>query len=294
MRDLNEFTITAEVLRRIENTPDPRLHEILASAIRHLHDFARETKLTEAEWMEGIKFLTRTGHMCSDVRQEFVLLSDTLGLSMLVVAQNHSRPAEATEQTVFGPFHVEGAPVLATHGSNLARGVEGEPLFVRAEVVSPDGPVADAVVDVWQADAEGFYDVQSPDWSLEEAALRGVFHTDAAGRFSFRSILPKSYPIPSDGTVGEMLDATRLHPMRPAHMHYRIAKPGFDPLITHVFVDGDEYLDSDSVFGVRGSCVGQFVRHEPGVAPSGETVEVPFHTLDYRFVLHPRDQAANS
>ncbi|AEG51624.1 Hydroxyquinol 1,2-dioxygenase [Sphingobium chlorophenolicum L-1] len=288
MRDLNEFNITQEVLRRFENTPDPRLLEILTSLVKHLHDFARETKLTEAEWMEGINFLTRTGHLCTDIRQEFILLSDTLGLSMLVVAQNHSRPPEVTEQTVFGPFHVEGAPPHESHGSDLSNGTAGDPLFVRAEVVSPDGPVADAMVDVWQADAEGFYDVQSPDWTLDDAALRGVFRTDAEGRFSFRSILPKSYPIPVDGTVGAMLNATKRSPMRPAHMHYKVEKPGFDPLITHVFVEGDDYLDSDSVFGVRGSCVGQYVRHEPGVAPTGETVDVPFYTLDYRFVLHPQ------
>ncbi len=288
MRNLNENTITGEALRRIAGTPDPRLHAIMASLIRHLHDFAREIKLTEEEWFAGIKFLTRTGHLCTDIRQEFVLLSDTLGLSQLVVAQNHSRPDEATEQTVFGPFHVEGAPERPVHGVDLAAGIPGEPLFVGAQVLSGGEPVAEAVVDVWQADAEGFYDVQDPDWSLENAALRAVFRTDRQGRFSFRSILPKSYPIPTDGTVGDMLRATARSPMRPAHLHFRIEKPGYDPLITHVFVEGDEYLDSDAVFGVRGSCVGDYVRHEAGKAPDGTLFERPFFTLDYRFSLHPR------
>jgi hydroxyquinol 1,2-dioxygenase len=286
MRNLDEHNITDEVLRRIENTPDPRLHEVLTSLVRHLHNFAREIKLTEKEWSAGIQFLTRTGHLCTPTRQEFVLLSDTLGLSQLVVAQNHSRPSNATEQTVFGPFHVEGAPEQASHGSDLAVGISGEPLYVNAQVVSEDAPMADAVVDIWHADAEGTYDVQGGNWTSEEASLRAVFRTDSDGRFSFKSILPKSYPIPTDGTVGEMLDLTKRSPMRPAHIHFKIEKPGFDSLITHVFVEGDEYLDSDAVFGVRGSCIGNYVRHSPGVTPRGERSDRPFFTLDYCFSLH--------
>jgi hydroxyquinol 1,2-dioxygenase len=286
VRNLNEHNITDEALRRIENTPDPRLHEIMASLINHLHDFAREVKLTETEWFSGIDFLTRTGQICNDLRQEFVLLSDTLGLSQLVVAQNHSRPAEATEQTVFGPFHVDGAPRLPAHGSELAPGIAGAPLYVQARVVSGQEPVAGAIVDVWQADAEGFYDVQDPGWTVDDARLRGVFETDADGRFSFKSILPKSYPIPTDGTVGEMLEATNRSPMRPAHLHFRIAKPDYDTLITHVFVEGDEYLDSDAVFGVRGSCIGDYVRCETGLTPDGGRSDQPFYTLNYGFALH--------
>jgi hydroxyquinol 1,2-dioxygenase len=289
MRNLNEFNITQEALNRIANTSSPRLHEIMTSLIQHLHDFARETKLTEAEWMEGIQFLTRTGHLCTPIRQEFVLLSDTLGLSQLVVAQNHSRPDEVTEQTVFGPFHVEGAPVKPAHGSDIAEGFVGDPLFVSAQVMADGAPVAGAIVDAWQADSEGFYDVQDPDWTLDNASLRATFQTDETGRFSFRSILPKSYPIPTDGTVGEMLNATSRSPMRPAHLHFKIEKPGFDSLITHVFVEGDEYLDSDAVFGVRGSCIGDYVRHDPGTTPDGRLSNVPFYTLDYQFSLHAAD-----
>lgn len=288
--NLNEFTITDEALRRIENTENPRLHEIMSSLIRHLHDFAREVKLTEQEWLEGITFLTRTGQISDSVRQEMILLSDTLGLSQLVVAQSHSRPAEATEQTVFGPFHVEGAPNQPSHGADIAGGATGEPLWVAARAVDADGkPVPGAVVDVWQADAAGFYDVQDEDWQIDNARLRAVFETDIDGRFSFRSIMPVSYPIPSDGPVGEMMRATNRHSMRPAHIHFMIRKAGFDPLVTHVFSKGDEYLDSDAVFGVRSSCVGNYIRHEPGTAPDGSRVAGAFYTLDYTFRLE-RDE----
>jgi hydroxyquinol 1,2-dioxygenase len=286
MMDLNEFTITDEALRRVENTENPRLHKIISSLIRHLHEFAREVKLTEEEWLEGIKFLTRTGQISDSVRQEMILLSDTLGLSQLVVAQSHSRPAEATEQTVFGPFHVEGAPNQPAHGADIARGATGEPLWVAARAVDGDGkPVAGAVVDVWQADAAGFYDVQEEHWQIGNARLRAVFETDADGQFSFRSIMPVGYPIPSDGPVGEMMCATNRHSMRPAHIHFMIRKDGFDPLVTHVFADGDQYLDSDAVFGVRSSCIGSYTRHEPGTAPDGSLVVSGFYTLDYAFRL---------
>jgi hydroxyquinol 1,2-dioxygenase len=288
MPNLDQHNITEEVLRRIASTSDKRLHEILTSLVRHLHDFAREVHLSEDEWFDGITFLTRTGHLCTGTRQEFILLSDTLGLSQLVVAQNHSRPGDMTEQTVFGPFHVEGAPTRPAHGSDIAVGLPGAPLFVDAQVHSDGQPLADAVVDVWQADSEGFYDVQDPNWTLDEAELRAVFRTDKQGRISFRSILPKSYPIPTDGTVGDMLRATKRSPMRPAHMHFRVAKPGYDTLITHVFVEGDEYLDSDAVFGVRGSCIGDYVRHEAGEQVNGATQNGPFYKLDYRFALHPQ------
>ena len=291
MQNLDQHNITEEVLRRIANTPNRRLHEILTGLVRHLHDFAREVHLSEDEWFEGIKFLTRTGHFCTGTRQEFILLSDTLGLSQLVVAQNHNRPMDMTEQTVFGPFHVEGVSASASHGSDISAGLPGDPLFVDAQVCCEGKPLADAVVDVWQADSEGFYDVQGPNWTIEEAKLRAVFRTDKQGRISFRSILPKSYPIPTDGTVGDMLRATERSPMRPAHVHFRVAKPGYDTLVTHVFVDGDEYLDSDAVFGVRASCIGNYVRLEAGQKIDGVPQNAPSYKLDYRFSLHPQPRA---
>lgn len=284
-QNLNEQNITAEVLRRLEQTANPRLQTIMRSLVTHLHAFARETALTEAEWFAGIEFLTRVGHMCDEKRQECILLSDTLGLSQLVVAQNHSRPPGVTEQTVFGPFHLQGAPHLPP-GANIAAGVAGEPCFVSALVHSAAGqPVVGASVDVWQADADGFYDVQHPEW--HEMKLRAVFKTDTDGRFRLRTITPRSYPVPTDGPVGEMMRALEQNPYRPAHLHVMISAAGYDRLITHVFVEGDTYLDSDAVFGVRSSCIGQFVRHAPGAAPDGAQVDVPFCTLDYKFVLQP-------
>jgi len=287
MRNLDEHTITAEVLGLIGTKTDPRLRDILQSAIRHLHELAREVNLTEAEWLAGIRFLTRTGQMSTDVRQEMVLLSDTLGLSQLVVAQSHRRPPAATEQTVLGPFHVEGAPVRISHGTMLGDLSPGSPLFVSARVTNVAGiPLAGAHVDVWHADGEGLYDVQKPEWELGRAQLRAVFCTDEQGCFSFRSVMPTHYAIPTDGTVGEMMRATHRSPMRPAHVHFRIVHPGFDPLVTHVFAADDPYLDTDCVFGVLSTCVGTFIRREPGVAPGGSVVSVPFHTLDYTFILH--------
>jgi hydroxyquinol 1,2-dioxygenase len=285
MRNINEHTITAAVLDRMAQCEDPRLKEIMSALVRHMHDFAREVKLTEAEWAAGIDFLTATGQKCSDKRQEFILLSDTLGLSMLTVALNHAKSAQATEATVFGPFHVQGAPKLAL-GGDISGGAKGEPLFVNATVRGRDGePVADAEVDVWEADAEGFYDVQRA--GLDRPQGRAVFRTDAEGRLWFRGVMPVAYPIPTDGPVGVMLRATKRHPWRPAHVHFMIKAPGYETLITHVFRDGDEYLDSDAVFGVRNSLIGDFVSHRDGVAPDGSVQATPFHTLKFDFVLEP-------
>jgi hydroxyquinol 1,2-dioxygenase len=287
-RNLDETTITEAVVEQLANTPDPRLKQIMTSLVRHLHEFAREVNLTEDEWFQGIEFLTRTGHMCSDKRQEFILLSDTLGLSQLVVAQNHRRAPEATEQTILGPFHIEGAKTQPD-GADIAAGVPGDPLFVTAQVTGVDGQlIAGATVDVWHADADGHYDLQDPNWSPDVMKLRAVFTTDGNGRFRFRSIMPCAYPVPTDGPVGEMLRATNRNAMRPAHIHFRVRAPGYDTLITHVFVAGDEWLESDAVFGVRNSCVANFIRHDAGAAmPDGSTASGPFYTLDYTFRLQP-------
>lgn len=287
MLDLNEYNITDEVHRRIASAPDSRLHEILTALVQHLHDFAREVKLTEPEWMTGIEFLTRTGQLCSNTRQEFVLLSDTLGLSQLVVAQSHSRAEGVSEQTVFGPFHVEEAPKVAGLNSDIAKGATGDPLYVSARVLSAGAPVAKAVVDVWHADAEGQYDVQDANWTIEKSRMRAVLETDADGRIGFWSVLPKSYPIPTDGTVGEMIRVTKQSSMRPAHVHFRIRKEGFDTLVTHVFAKGDTYLDADAVFGVRSSCIGNYETRPPGIAPDGRAMDRHFFTLDFCFVLEP-------
>lgn len=285
MRNINEDTITGAVLDRMAQCPDPRLKEVLSALVRHLHDFAREVKLTEPEWAAGIEFLTATGQKCDAKRQEFILLSDTLGLSMLTVAMNHAKSAQATEATVFGPFHVVGAPRVAL-GGDISGGAKGEPLFVQATVRGRDGErVADAEVDVWEADADGFYDVQRPELAGPQG--RAVLRTDAEGRLWFRGVLPVAYPIPTDGPVGTMLRATRRHPWRPAHVHFIVKAPGYETLITHVFRDGDAYLDSDAVFGVRSSLIGDFVSHPAGTAPDGSAQAGPFHTLNFDFVLEP-------
>jgi hydroxyquinol 1,2-dioxygenase len=286
MQNINEHTITQAVLERMAGCEDARLNEVLSALVRHLHDFAREVHLSEAEWMAGIQFLTATGQKCDDKRQEFILLSDTLGLSMLTVALNHSKGAQATEATVFGPFHIPDAPHFAL-GDDMSGGARGEPLFVEARVCGADGsPVANAAVDVWEADADGFYDVQRAE--LEGAQGRGVFRTDAAGRLYFKGVMPVAYPIPTDGPVGQLLAATKRHPWRPAHVHFMIRAAGYETLITHVFRKGDRYLDSDAVFGVRSSLIGNFVSHAPGIAPDGTPQQNAFHTLDFNFVLEPK------
>ena len=277
MRNLSQDNITEAVIARFADTPDARLKEIMTALVRHLHAFAREVKLTEAEWFQGIDFLTRVGHITDAQRQEFILLSDTLGLSMLTVAMNNDKPAGCTEATVFGPFYVEGAPQFDL-GADVANGAAGVPCLVRGTVRGLDGqPVAGAEIHVWQADAEGKYDVQRDE--LEEPQARGVLHADGKGRYHFRSILAEAYPIPDDGPVGEMLRATKRHPWRPAHLHFMIQAPGYETLITHVFRNGDAYLDSDAVFGVRQSLVADWLEQ-----PDGS------YLVEYDFVLAPQQQ----
>ncbi len=285
--NFDEKTLTDAVLARMDRCDDPRFRQVMISLIRHLHDFVREVELTEAEWMEGIRFLTATGQKCDDRRQEFILLSDTLGVSMLVDAIAHRVPAGATETTVFGPFFVEGAPERPAW-SDITNGARGVPCFVSGTVRDTAGrPVQDAVIDVWQADGEeGFYDVQR----LEgEMRCRAKIRTDAMGRYGFRTVQPISYPVPTDGPVGKMLLKMGRHPFRPAHVHTMITHPGFRPLITHLFVAGDRYLNSDAVFGVKDSLVVDFVRHGPGPAPDGSTMAEAFVTAHYDFVLPAAD-----
>jgi hydroxyquinol 1,2-dioxygenase len=277
MRNLDEHTITQAVLERFSNTPDPRLKEIIFSLVQHLHDFARDVRLTEEEWLKGIQFLTRAGHITDDKRQEFILISDTLGLSMLTVAMNNQKPEGCTEATVVGPFHVENAPHYNL-GDDVGNGAIGTPCFVKGTIKGLGGePVPGAHIEVWQSDEEGMYDVQKP--NLDQAQGRGVLKSDAQGNYYFKSILAVAYPIPHDGPVGDMLAATKNHPWRPAHLHFMIKAPGYQSLITHVFRYDDQYLDSDAVFGVRQSLITDWVRQ-----PNGE------YTLEFNFVLNPVSQ----
>lgn len=285
MRNLDEDNITRAVLARLTDTPDPRLKEILTSLVQHLHAFARETRLTEAEWFEGIRFLTEVGHKTTGTRQEFILLSDTLGLSMLVTALNQRKPAGCTEATVFGPFHVEGAPRVEL-GGDVAMGAPGVPCWVQGRVRGLGGEaVAGAAIEVWQADADGFYDVQIPDLAAHRG--RAVLEADGQGAYRFWTVAAEAYPIPTDGPVGAMLESTGRHPWRPAHLHFMITAPGYERLITHVFRSDDRYLDSDAVFGVRSSLITDWVRHDGGVAPDGSRRDGPWYSLDFDFVLNP-------
>lgn len=282
-RNLSNDELTRAVLRSFDGAHDERFGEIAHALVRHLHAFAAEVKLNEEEWFRGIDFLTRVGHITDDRRQEFVLLSDVLGLSMLVVGINHGAADQATESTVFGPFFVEGAPEIEL-GGDLANGAAGSPCFVAGRIRSSTGePLAGARIDVWQTDQEGFYDVQRP--GLEETQGRGHLHAGDDGGFSFWTVLPVAYAIPDDGPVGELLAAAGRGPMRPAHIHFRAEAPGHETLITHVFVDGDQYLDSDAVFGVKQSLIAPFTRHEPERAPDGSERSEPFYTVDYDLVL---------
>jgi hydroxyquinol 1,2-dioxygenase len=256
MRNLTEENLTEAVLARLGRCENPRFKEIMGSMIRHLHAVVREVGLTEAEWAEAIKFLTATGHKCDADRQEFILLSDVLGVSMLVDAINHRKPGGATESTVLGPFYVEGAPDLP-HGFDIAHGGPGEPTEVSGHVRTPGGkPIAGAVLDVWQTAPNGFYSTQDP--NQDRFNLRGRFKSDAEGAFFFRTIKPTSYPVPTDGPVGAILNAMGRHPMRPAHLHFIVSAKGYETLTTHLFVEGDPYLDSDVVFGVKNSLVVPF------------------------------------
>ncbi|MEN3291410.1 MAG: hydroxyquinol 1,2-dioxygenase [Burkholderiales bacterium] len=289
MKNIDEDTITQAVLASFADCRDERLRTIMNSLVQHLHAFARDVRLSEAEWFAAIRFLTGVGHITDDKRQEFILLSDTLGLSMLVTAQNNAKPAACTESTVFGPFFIESAPEY-DNGGDISNGAKGAACWVSGSVRGVDGePVAGALIDVWQSDQDGNYDVQYP--GEHEHRARGRLRSRADGSFDFRSILAEPYRIPHDGPVGGMLKAMGRHPWRPAHLHFMIQAPRYQTLITHVFRNGDPYLDSDAVFGVRSTLVADWLRHESGPAPDGTRSNTPFYTLDFDFVLNPEPAA---
>jgi hydroxyquinol 1,2-dioxygenase len=281
--DLADDQLTQAVLASFEQSADDRFRTVIQSLVKHLHAFVREVELTEEEWSRGIDFLTRTGRITTDQRQEFILLSDVLGVSMLTIGVNNRRPAGATGSTVFGPFFVEGSPRFEP-GDDIAAGAPGEPCLVQGHVLSLEGePVAGARIEVWQADDEGLYDVQRAE--LDHPRARGHLWSDRGGRFWFWTVKPTAYPIPVDGPVGELLAAAGRGIMRPAHVHFMVEAAGFQKLITHVFVAGDPYLGTDAVFGVKRSLVAAFERHDPGTAPDGKVLDVPFYTAAYDLVL---------
>ena len=286
MREFTEDTLTEAVIARLKDAKDPRFARIMESAVRHMHAFAREVELTEEEWFEGIKFLTAVGQNCDAKRQEFILLSDILGLSMMVVAMNHKTAPGATEATVIGPFFTHGARELE-YGADLRSGatVKGEDCWVGGRVLSVEGtPIPGAALDIWQAKADGVYDIQDPNAPLE---LRGRVKANAKGEYGFKTYKPCFYGVPTDGPVGALLTAMGRHPMRPAHMHAIVSAPGYQQVITHVFVAGDPYLDSDVVFAVKDSLVGQWKKVDSADEAASLGMPNPFLKLDVDFHLSP-------
>ncbi|WP_315782681.1 MULTISPECIES: intradiol ring-cleavage dioxygenase [unclassified Bradyrhizobium] len=287
MTQFNEAELTEAVVASFAQTPDARTKFLLQELVKSLHDYVRRTNLSFDEWAAAIDFLTRTGQTCTPSRQEFILLSDVLGVSMLVDAINHRDRAGATETTVLGPFYV-GEHKVTPHGTDISSDLKGEKMFVQARVTDLSGaPLPGAAVDVWHADDEGFYDSQRASYASDGPSSRARFIADADGRFFFRTILPCSYPIPTDGPVGQMIVSTGRHPMRPAHVHFLVDAEGYEPLITHVFIGGDAYLDSDVVFGVKDDLIAKVDQRTDPVMPDGKLAAAPWHLMSYEFRMKP-------
>lgn len=286
---VTEQNLTDVVLKRWADIPDPRLREVMAALIKHLHAFVREVEPTGAEWFKAIDFLTRTGQLCDAKRQEFILFSDVMGVSMLVDAINHRFASAATPTTVEGPFHIPDAPHF-DHGGNMAQGAPGIPCFCVGKVTDLDGkPIAGAMLDMWQTDGEGQYEAQK---NVAEPWMRGIFQSQADGSYIARTVAPIGYTIPMDGTVGELMSQTDISHMRPAHIHFCLEAPGYARCVTHLFQRGDQYIETDVVYGVKERLIADFVEHPPGVAPNGDKVDTPFYVVHYDFVMQPEAAAA--
>lgn len=286
-----EEELVDRVLASFDGADDARLKQIMRSAVRHLHAFLRDVRLTEEEWKHGIDFLTAVGHLTNERRQEFILLSDTLGVSMQTIAINNQADAHATEATVFGPFFVADSPEVEL-GGDISSGAAGEPCWVEGTVTGVDGtPAPGAKIEVWEADEDGLYDVQYDDGRV---AARASLRSDEQGRYSFWAITPTPYPIPHDGPVGRMLDAVGRSPMRASHLHFMVTAPGCRTLVTHIFVRGDDLLDKDSVFGVKESLVKDFLR-QPAGTPTPDEREMGGRTWSrvlFDIVLAPAEAQA--
>jgi hydroxyquinol 1,2-dioxygenase len=292
MTQFSETELTAAVIRSFDDAPDPRAKFLLQELVKSLHDYIRKTDLTMEEWEFAIDFLTRTGQKCTDIRQEFILLSDVMGVSMLVDAVNHRDREGATETTVLGPFYV-GEHKVTPHGTDISANLPGERMFVQSRVTDKSGkPLANVPVDVWHADDDGLYDSQKPSYATQGASSRARFITDADGRFFFRTIVPCSYPIPVDGPVGEMIHATKRPALRPAHIHFLVAAPGHQPLVTHVFIGGDPNIDRDVVFGVKDELIANIEKRTDPKMPDGKPAPTPWHLMTYEFRMKPGAGAA--
>ena len=286
MHQYTEDTLTQAVIDRLKDVKDPRFKEMMTKIVKHLHAFARDVQLTEEEWFAAIRFLTACGQKCDDKRQEFILLSDVLGLSMMTVALNHKTLPGATEATVLGPFFVHGAPEFE-YGADMTKGakMKGEPTWCSGRVTAIDGtPVPNATLDIWQAKADGIYDIQDPNAEFE---LRGRVNCNAKGEYAFKTYKPTFYGVPVDGPVGDLLRAMERHPMRPAHMHAIVSAPGYQQVITHVFVEGDPYIDSDAVFAVKDSLIAKFRKVDSAEEAKKISMPSPFLRLDFDFKLAP-------
>ncbi|MYQ49248.1 catechol 1,2-dioxygenase [Streptomyces sp. SID4985] len=281
----DEDNITELAVQRWATAHSPRLGELMTALVRHLHAFAAEVRLTEDEWAAAIQWLTDAGQTCDDKRQELILASDVLGLSMLVVQLNNRFTPEATPATVLGPFHVDGSPTVP-HGFDMSEGLPGTPLYITGKVTDTGGkPLANAVLDVWQADADGAYEAQLPE--IDEARLRAKYRTREDGSYCVRTIAPRGYAIPMDGPVGDLIHRTDISWFRPAHIHFLIDEPGHRKLITHLFQEGGDYLDSDVVFGTKDPLIVRFTERPAGTAPDGDPVGEPYLHATYDFVLQP-------
>ena len=290
MSDYNQSLLTSDVIKAFNLSPDPRLNQVMGSLVKHLHAFAREVDLTPEEWLAGLQFLTKTGQISTEHRPEFILLSDVLGLSMMVVSLTQARESKsmegATEATVEGPFYWPGAPEVDL-GGNIASGVEGEPTYYTGHVTDVAGkPLPGALLDLWSGDGEGNYDVQLSATPTMQA--RGKIRTDEQGRYRFWSIRPTYYPIPSDGPVGDLMRLTHRSINRPGHIHMMVSADGHVPVTTHLFVADSPFLEQDAVFGKRDSLVVPFARHDAGTAPDGTVMDQPYYTTSYDFRLAPK------
>lgn len=284
-QERREQEVTAAVLASFDNAPSQRYRQIMQSLVRHAHAFVREVRLTDAEWEQAIDFLTRAGTITDDKRQEFILASDVLGISMLTVAINAPAVPGATEATVFGPFFVDGAPEVPL-GGDIAAGHSGQPCWVEGTITGTDGePVPGARIEVWEADDQGHYDVQYPD---NRMSGRAHLFTDEQGRYYFWGVTPTPYPIPYDGPVGDLLTAAARGPWRPAHLHFMVTAPGYRRLVTHIFARGDEYIDRDAVFGVKDSLIVDYVEQpQDEVPPDGREISGSWARAHFDIKLAP-------
>ncbi len=283
MTYVTEENLTDLALERWNNIPDPRLRQVMTSLVKHLHAFVRDVEPTQPEWFAAIEWLTRTGQICDAKRQEFILASDVLGISMLVDSINNRAPGTATPSTVEGPFHIADSPEISD-GGNMADGAPGIPTFVTGKITDLDGkPVAGAMLDMWQTDGEGLYEAQIEG---AEGYMRGIYHSNPDGSYLVRTVAPIGYTIPMDGPIGELMNKTRISHMRPAHIHFHIASPGHKSVTTHLFQKGDQYINTDVVFGVKEALIVDFVQKPAGSkAPSGEVMNEPFYEVKYDFRL---------